>query len=416
MILSVKFKAVVLGGILITGSLQAQEKGGSGKFVVIKGQMNGDTKGYNKVYIYGNNVKQDSAVMINGAFTFTLPYDKPFSPLFYTEYDKVVKRMYSPYPVLIDRPSVVMLKDGDITKGLASAKVSGIKSAEEFNIFRERQADMYKKINEQLAAKYKQELVPAMKSTASNPGNAARNKEREELTKEATVALLEDFVKQYPDSYASALALSNYGRTGLTIENLERIYAMLSTRNQQSEEGKVVAGYIAGVKSSSIGSIVKDFTLNTPEETPLSFSQLKGKYVLIDFWASWCGPCKASFPHMKEVYKKYKSDKFEIYSISIDKDKDAWLKGLKEQQLPWLQTLDTKNISQSGFAVTGVPTTYLIDPQGKILMKEVGFDASGNSPLEKKLIELFGDKGLTGAAEEKKKEGAVKSMPMMKMQ
>ena len=95
---------------------------------------------------------------------------------------------------------------------------------------------------------------------------------------------------------------------------------------------------------------------------------------------------------MKEAYHKYKSVKFENYSTSVDKDKAAELKESKVQQLPWLQTLDTKNISQSSFAVTAVPTTYLVDPNGKIIMKEVGFDSSGNSPLEKKLIELFGAK------------------------
>ena len=96
------------------------------------------------------------------------------------------------------------------------------------------------------------------------------------------------------------------------------------------------------------------------------------------------------FPYTTLFRSKYRSDKFEIYSISIDENKDAWLKGVKEQQLPWLSTLDTKNISQSGFAITAVPTTYLIDPDGKILMKEVGFDASGNGALEKKIVELFG--------------------------
>ena len=92
---------------------------------------------------------------------------------------------------------------------------------------------------------------------------------------------------------------------------------------------------------------------------------------------------------MREVYKKYKSDKFEIYSVSIDEDKSAWLKAVKEENNPWLQSLDTKNISQKGFAVTGVPSTFLIDPQGKIIAKEVGFDPEGGSEIEKKIEEVF---------------------------
>lgn len=119
---------------------------------------------------------------------------------------------------------------------------------------------------------------------------------------------------------------------------------------------------------------------------------------------------------MKEVYKSYKSDQFEIYSISIDKNKAAWLKAVDEQQFPWVQTLDTKNIAHKGFAVTGVPTTYLIDPLGKILLKEVGFDPNGNSEIEKKLVELFGNKMLAKAVKEKKDNGERKSVPAARMQ
>ncbi|MRG47669.1 redoxin domain-containing protein [Chitinophaga sp. SYP-B3965] len=354
--------------------------------VTIKGKFSGDTKGYNKVYIYGTGVKNDSSVMTDGNFEFKVPFEKPFLPLFYTEYDKTVKRMYSPYPVLVEQPGEITLSEGDITKGMASFKVSGQKSAEDFSDLRTQQNAVYKKVNDKISAKFGDKWYDR-----SNPKADEIGKEREKLTGEEMAIVLNDFIGSHPDSYASALALS-MGRSSLKTEDMEKLYAKLSPKGKQTEEGKNVADYLNGLKSSAIGSTVKDFSLNTPDEKLLSFASLKGKYVMIDFWASWCGPCKQSFPHMKEVYAKYKSDKFEIYSISIDKDKAAWLKGLKEQDLPWLQTLDTKNISQSGFAVTGVPTTYLIDPKGKILMKEVGFEPGGNSPLEKKLVELFGAK------------------------
>jgi thiol-disulfide isomerase/thioredoxin len=328
------------------------------------------------------NVKSDSVVMKDGSFEFTLPFEKTFIPLFYTEYDKNVKHMYSPYPVLVEQPGIITLSDGDITKGMATFKVSGMKSAEEYSELREKQNAVYKQVNEKFGKTWYDRKDPKFEEMS---------KEREQLANGLLAGVLEDFIKTHPDSYASALALSN-SRSSLKTEDMERLHGMLSAKGKQTEEGKTVSDYLNGLKSSAIGSTVKDFSLNTPDEKLFSFSSLKGKYVMIDFWASWCGPCKQSFPHMKEVYAKYKSDKFEIYSISIDKDKAAWLKGLKEQELPWLQTLDTKNISQSGFAVTGVPTTYLIDPKGKILMKEVGFEPGGNSPLEKKLVELFGAK------------------------
>lgn len=319
--------------------------------VTIKGTVHGDLKGHQQVYVYGKGVKSDTAVIRNGSFEFTLPFTKPFSPLFYDEYDVNVKKGVSPFPILIDRPGVVYLKDIDIEKGLSSGKISGIQSAEEFQQFGLRQV--------------------------SGPG-----KEKQSV---------EQFLKQHPGSYAGVYLLRGMV-SSLSADELERLYKLLSKNIQQLEEGKSIAEYLTGLKNSAIGKSVKNFTLNTPDEKELDFSSLKGKYVIIDFWASWCGPCKASFPHMKEIYKKYKGPEFEIYSISIDQSKPAWLSELKKQDLPWLQSLDTKRIAISNFAVSAVPTTFMIDPQGKILMKEIGFDSSGNSPLEKKLQEVFGAK------------------------
>lgn len=354
--------------------------------VTIKGKVAGDTKGYNKVYVYGTGIQKDSAVISNGSFELRLPYTPGVVPLFYTEYGIKVRKMYRPFPAVIDGPGTLYLNEVDITKDINSGKWSGIRSAEEYQLLDEQLNTMYTEINKVLEAKY-----PGPVSTSLYKDPAYR-KDRDSVTRLKIAGVFENFVKAHPDSYASAYALSGMGRSQLSAKDLEKSFTLLSKKRQQSEAGKNISDYLAGLKNSTIGSSVKDFTLNTPEEKSLDFNSLKGKYVLIDFWASWCGPCKQSFPHMKEVYHKYKSDKFEIYSISIDKDKAAWLKESKVQQLPWLQTLDTKNISQSSFAVTAVPTTYLVDPNGKIIMKEVGFDSSGNGPLEKKLIELFGAK------------------------
>ena len=92
---------------------------------------------------------------------------------------------------------------------------------------------------------------------------------------------------------------------------------------------------------------------------------------------------------MREVYKKFKSGPFEILSISIDEDKAAWLKAVEEEKNPWPQALDTKNISQKGFAVTAVPASFLIDPEGRIIAKEIGFDPEGGGEIEKKLQAIF---------------------------
>lgn len=355
--------------------------------VTIIGNVKGDLKGTNQIYVYGNGLKSDTAIINNGSFKMTIPFTKPFTPLFYSEYDAKIKKGVSPFGIVIDRPGTVVIKDIDIEKGIYSGKVSGIKSAEEHEEFGRLQAELNVAIKKELQKKYGEKI------NAESPEYPAYAKEWEALSNKKTAVLVENFIKAHPSSFSSAYILASTGKYILNAKDLERNYKLLSKTAQEFENAKSVANYIKGLKSAEAGQYVSNFTLLTPEEKSLSFNELKGKYVWIDFWASWCGPCKASFPHMKELYQKFKGDKFEIYSISVDANKSEWLKELKKQELPWLQTLDTKSISISNFAVSAVPTSYLVGPDGKIIMKEIGFNPDGSSPLEKKLNELFGDKG-----------------------
>ena len=366
----------IISGLLlslaVTATVAAQQT------VTIKGNVTGDSKGYNKIYLYGQGITSDSAVITNGVFSFSFPYVKGVVPLLYTEYEGKVYHGVSPFAAMIDGPCNIYLKDVDITKGISSGTLSGNTAAEDYQAFGKGNSVISAEIKKTLGEKYPgRDLKDSLYRT-----------EYQQLSKEKTSVYLTEFVKAHPDSYATGMVLRSQ-RTAVSAAKLEELFNLLSQKQQASESGQSIAAYLQGLKSSATGSTVKDFTLLTPDEKQFTFSSLKGKYVLIDFWASWCGPCKASFPHMKQVYQKYKSDKFEIYSISIDKDKAAWLKELNNQALPWLQALDTKEISQSGFAVTGVPTTYLISPEGKILLKEVGFNPSGNGAIEHKLNELF---------------------------
>ena len=353
--------------------------------VTIKGTVKGDLKGHTRIYVYGKGVKIDTAFIKNGSFEMTLPFTKPFSPLFYDEYDVKVKQAISPFPIIIDQPGTVYLNDIDIEKGLYSGKISGIKSAVDFQSYNDGQEQIFKEIRGLLQKKYGDSVKPE-----SSNYNAYMS-DMDSMSTAKGVELVKSFVKLNPDTYTSTYILNGM-KSSIGIEDLEKLYALLSKKTKESENGKAIGDYIGGVKKSGIGQTVADFTLNDANDQPLNFGQMKGKYVIIDFWASWCGPCKASFPHMKELYSKYKDDRFEIYSISIDQSKSEWLKELKKQELPWLQTLDTKKISTTQFAVTAVPTTFMIDPQGKIILKEVGLDPSGKGPLDKKLVELFGTK------------------------
>lgn len=406
------------------------------QMVTIKGNVKGDTKGYNKIYSFGKDTQSDSATIADGAFEITIPFNRPFFQQLHLEYSAKSRRGYALFGLLIDRPGIIYIKDIDIEQGMGSGKVSGMASATDYLQFSK---ELSKAVEDYQRSKAKKEqdagnattataaatpavspaATPAAASAApvaaTGPDGAAsrvfrpapgakiskddyvqpvrsgytRNADPE--YKKAIAKFFNRFVKAHADAYVSAYVLDIF-REELDPADLGKIHALLSDNMQQTSAGKNVTDYLAGLNNSKEGQTVQDFTLETPDGKSIRFSDLKGKYVLIDFWASWCGPCKASFPHLKEVYEKYKGNKFEIYSISIDKNKEAWLKESARQQLPWLQTLDTKNIAQAGFAVTAVPMTYLIGPDGKIIMKAVGFDPNGKSPLEEKLQELFGKK------------------------
>jgi len=109
----------------------------------------------------------------------------------------------------------------------------------------------------------------------------------------------------------------------------------------------------------------------------------KGKYLLIDFWASWCGPCRQAIPKVKELYKQYQQDGFEVVSISIDDNKKAWQKAMEEENMPWDQLLsNNKDETMKQFQFSGVPTLYLIDPAGKIIKSYLGYSAESEADIQ----------------------------------
>lgn len=137
----------------------------------------------------------------------------------------------------------------------------------------------------------------------------------------------------------------------------------------------------------SKGNLAPDFTLPTPGGGTISLSSLRGNYVLIDFWASWCGPCRAENPNVVKVYQKYKKDGFEILGVSLDKDRQRWLDAIEKDGLIWKHGSDLKfwqsDVAQL-YGVTGIPFTVLVDKKGVILEKNLRGGA-----LENKLKAIF---------------------------
>lgn len=205
-------------------------------------------------------------------------------------------------------------------------------------------------------------------------------------------ALLEDVLNEIPaQSHTYQLALA-----GIITSLKEKNHSNFSYfakrfvekyKNTDPAAAKGVESQIASSRSFIIGAEAPDFTQKTPEGEDLSLSDLKGKIVLVDFWASWCGPCRRENPNVVKMYEKYKDQGFEILGVSLDSNKDRWLQAIKKDGLTWPQVGDLKgwqNAAAQMYSVRSIPSTVLVDAEGNILARNLR-----GAALEAKLGELF---------------------------
>src|SRR5665213_716387 len=189
-------------------------------------------------------------------------------------------------------------------------------------------------------------------------------------------AILKSFILLHPDSYLSLLALSSVAGPAPEPDENDPLYNSLSKQLKETETAKRLEKALDGLRSTAIGSIAPDFVQNDVNGVPVRLSSFRGKYVLLDFWASWCGPCREENPNVVRAYNKYKDKNFTIISVSLDKPegRDSWLAAIKYDGLRWTQLSDLQfwnNQAAALYKVTSIPSNFLIDPIGKIVAKNL---------------------------------------------
>jgi len=157
-------------------------------------------------------------------------------------------------------------------------------------------------------------------------------------------------------------------------ENLASIYETLAPSAKKGPFAEFIDKTIASSTFGQIGTVLPDFTQNDVNGKPFTLSSLKGKYVLVDFWASWCGPCRAENPNIVKAFNKFKSKKFTVLGVSLDQDKPKWLEAIKKDGLAWSHVSDLKywnNAVAAQFGIQSIPASFLIDPAGKIIARDL---------------------------------------------
>jgi len=202
-------------------------------------------------------------------------------------------------------------------------------------------------------------------------------------------ALEEKFIASKPNSLVSLFALEDLSGPEPDVHEIEPIYNSLATAIRSSEEGQKFAQQIKALKNIDIGAVAPDFTQPDTLGNNVSLHDFKGKYVLVDFWASWCGPCRAENPNVLKAYNDYKDKGFTVLGISLDNPgaKDKWTAAIRHDQLTWTQVSDLKgtdNAAAELYKIHSIPQNFLVDPTGVIVGKNLRGD-----DLENKLASIF---------------------------
>ena len=373
-----KLSLLLLGVILISSAGFAQ------KNALISGKVT--TKNtIQKVYLmysWNDDRVTDSASVEKGAFSFNTKITSPTLVILRLKYppkDGQGRPGFEAKQLYVD-PGTTQI---NISDSLKNATVKGGQATKDF--------ESLGKLEEPFNAKGKslQAQYMEFRKAKDEEGMKKIEGDFDAMDSAMKVDVYLKFLKANSKSPVALYALEQYSGYDIDPAKVSPYYEALSPSVKSSPSGKAFGDRIEIARKTAVGAMAMNFTQNDTLEKPVSLSDFKGKYVLVDFWASWCGPCRAENPNVVEAFNKYKDKNFTVLGVSLDQPgaKEKWLEAIHKDNLTWTHVSDLKfweNAVAQQYGIRAIPQNLLIDPTGKIIAKNIR-----GEDLQNKLNEIL---------------------------
>jgi peroxiredoxin len=333
-------------------------------------------------YNSGDNIVTDSTQPKNGTASFEGTVAEPTAATFLVKFARQSaeeKPQRDMLPLFLEPGKLELTA----TDSLKNSTLTGSKGYDDFAALMKQGQSYEEKLNP-LYEQYSKARAAGDKETLSK-----LETQLETIDAEMREQIYGAFLKSNPRSPVALYALKQYAGYDIDADKIEPLFNTLPANVQKWPSAVKFKEQIDIAKKTGIGRYAMDFTQNDTLSKPVSLSSFKGKYVLVDFWASWCGPCRAENPNVVNTFHKYQDKNFTILSVSLDRpgQKERWLKAIHDDGLTWTHVSDLKfwdNEVAKLYGIRAIPQNFLLDPQGKIIAKNLR-----GEELDQKLSELI---------------------------